>query len=127
MEHDTLRCAIDARAASVHSFGSGCLVLRGDLTRITVAELTRRLEAASARPRLLDARGIRFAELPAIAQLVQWIRRRGSRMRLVGAPEALIDMIERYHFEDTLQPGAGPVACDAPQLSRRLRTARLAA
>jgi ABC-type transporter Mla MlaB component len=79
------------------------LVLDGDLTQMTVARLTEKLEAAGARPQVIDAGRVRFADLAALTALLRWARRAGiSALRIVNAPRELVELSQRFEFSRVL-------------------------
>ena len=87
----------------------GRLVLVGDLTEATIAQLTEKLDAVGARPHIADTSGIRFADAAAIAALSRWVRRSGmTALRMVNAPRQLVALIGRYGLDTTLPAAVAP-------------------
>jgi ABC-type transporter Mla MlaB component len=101
-----LRYFIDGRTAQLTCADSGRLIVRGELTRDSVTRLAERLEATGARPQVIDARAVRFADLPALTALVRWLRRAGlPAVQIDDPPAPLAAMIERCRLGHLLVVG----------------------
>jgi ABC-type transporter Mla MlaB component len=100
MDDIYLKHVIDHGAAP-----GGRLVLTGDLTEQTTGRLLQKLDAVGARPRELEASGIRFADAGGVLALARWVRRAGLGALLVlNAPRGLCLLVERYDLGQTLAP-----------------------
>jgi ABC-type transporter Mla MlaB component len=85
----------------------GRLVLTGDLTEQTATRLLQKLDAVGARPRELEASGIRFADAAGVVALARWARRAGiGAIALRNAPRGLALLVERYELAPVLAPAA---------------------
>ena len=99
MDSSYLKHKIDVTAESSRAR----LVLDGDLTETTVARLIEKLDAAGARPQLVDASSLRFADLAALAALLRWARRVGlTALCIVNAPRQLVDLTQRFNLSQVL-------------------------
>lgn len=85
----------------------GRLVLNGDLTEQTAGRLLQKLDAVGARPRELEASGIRFADAGGVLALARWVRRGGlGALVMLNAPRGLCLLVERYGLAPTLVPAS---------------------
>lgn len=119
MDDARLRCTLALQRPDIYTEPTACLQLDGELTRGTACELVARLAESHARPRVLDARWLRYADSAALATLADWIRHVGGRLRIINAPRRLAELAARYSFDEEL------VITTAP--SELFRTADVAA
>lgn len=103
MGNANLRYVIDGSTAAVRRSDAGRLILRGELTRESVTRLASQLEATGARPQVLDAAAVQFADMPALATLARWARRAGlSALRVDNPPAPLAALIARCRLDSLL-------------------------